>query len=114
MPPQEKEQVATALQQSGRFMKWLQTLIAVVVVIAGAGVTWGITRSEITHLQTQISEIKEQRKDEQILHREEVSKMQEEILSLKLKAATVDTTLNNIESDVAEIKEDVKKLVRNR
>jgi peptidoglycan hydrolase CwlO-like protein len=102
------------IESSGKYLKWLQSAIAVLAVIIGLGITWGITTTELATHQTQISELKETVKDERSMYKNEIDKLKAEVMELKLKDATKDQILVTIQKDLAEVGQDVKKLLRNR
>lgn len=114
MPKPDDNQVMQAIEKSGRLMKWAQTLMALIIVIAGLGINWGMSKANISSLETQISEMKEARSEEKTLYRAETNKLKSDVLELQLhKAATVEI-LKNIEADVSDIKKAVNKLARNQ
>lgn len=111
---QQKETLESKIDSSGKVLKWLQSIIAIVVVVVGVGINWGVTKSEITSLKTQVVELKEARAADEALNQATIDKLKTEMIETKLKQAAVDQVLTDIREDVSEIKDDVKKLMRGR
>lgn len=102
--------IEQSVDKSGKYIRWLQSVIALVIVVVGMGVTWGLTQGKITTLETQVTTIENtltQTKTER-------DKLRTDFIGMQVKQAAVDQLLNGIREDVAEIKEDVKKLTRGR
>jgi hypothetical protein len=88
-------------------LKWLQTAIAIIAVIIGLGINWGITKTKLEVLST--------RQEETVANYQERTKtLEEQVRELQIKQASNDQILQTIQSDIREIKDDVKKLIRGR
>ena len=99
-----------SVDRSGKYIRWLQSVIALIVVIIGMGVTWGLTQGKITTLEAQVAAIEKNVGET----KRERDKLRTDLIEMQVKQASVDQLLNGIREDVAEIKEDVKKLTRGR
>lgn len=95
-------------------MKWLQSVIALILVVAGLGVNWGISTSKIAALESRVEEMKANHEAEMKLARDEIDKLQSEVIEIKLHNAAGDQILNVIVKDLDEIKTDLKKLVKGK
>ena len=80
-------------------IKWWQTLIGVAAVVISVGINWGVSTTRLSNVETQIEDFKES-----------ISKVETDLLELKLKQARDDQLLVTIEKTLKEVKEDVKKL----
>jgi Tfp pilus assembly protein PilO len=106
--------IEQSIDKSSKYIRWLQSIIALAIVVVGMGVTWGLTQGKITTLETEVTTLKETVQVERILTKEERNKLHTDLITMQVKQASVDQLLNGIREDVAEIKEDVKKLTRGR
>lgn len=110
----KQSSVEQSIDKSGKYIRWLQSVIAIIFVVVGMGVTWGLTQGKITSLQTETNSLKESIKVERITSKTERDKLRTDFIEMQVKQASVDQLLNGIREDVAEIKEDVKKLTEGR
>ena len=108
--PQTPSSVEQSVDKSGKYIRWLQSVIALVIVVVGMGVTWGLTQGKITTLETQMTTIEKTLGDT----KGERDKLRTDFIEMQVKQASVDQLLNGIREDVAEIKKDVKQLTRGR
>lgn len=102
------------VENSSKVLRWMQTVIALILVIAGLGMNWGITKAEMATQKTQIAELKEDVRDEQKLRKAEVDKLKVGVLELQLGKAANDQLMVTIQSTLDEIKSDVKAIRRSR
>ncbi len=88
---------------SRKYLGWLQSIIAIVVVIVGLGVTWGITTTKLSVMEATQQEQKRQ-------YHADISKLQANVHELQLKQAKDDQLLITIKEDVGEIKKSLQAL----
>jgi archaellum component FlaC len=92
---------------NNKWMGWIRNLVAVVAVLIGLGVNWGVTKTKIEVQEAYIAAL-----DERVTER--INKMDADIHELQLKQAGYDQLLQTIKEDVAEIKKDVKSIADRR
>ena len=97
------------MKRSGAVMKWIQGIVALIIIVFGIGVNYAMTKSSVTALETQVADIKEERDKNEKLWRAETDKLKEEVVTLKMKGAGDDTwrgattkTLEKIEGKIDE------------
>lgn len=95
------------MESSGKLFKWIQSIIAIVVVIVGLGVNYGVTKTKIDVLQEKVTTY------ERVLNNR-IVKTEHDVHELQLKQAGDDQLLQNMQNDISEIKSDVKALVERR
>jgi hypothetical protein len=103
-----------AIDTSSRYMKWIQSIIAIVIVIAVLGINWGISTSRISALEVRLTEVKESSHAIHTLKQHEIDKLKEEVMALKVSNGSKDTILVVIQKDVDEIKNDIKTLIKGK
>ena len=92
-----------AVTESRKYLGWLQSVIALVVVVIGLGINWGITT-------TKMGVIENTQKEQKLQHNSEINKLQHDVHELQLKQAKDDQLLVTIKEDVKEIKRNVEAL----
>jgi len=102
------------IDTSGKYIRWLQSIIVLIVVVVGMGITWGMTQGKITSLEAEVTAIKQTATVEHQSTKVERDSLRSDFIGMQVKQASVDQLLNGIREDVSEIKEDVKKLTRGR
>lgn len=102
------------MDTSGKYIKWLQSVIVLIVVVVGMGITWGLTQGKITSLETDVATLKGAATAERQMTKVERDTLRSDFISMQVKQASVDQLLNGIREDVTEIRGDVKKLIENR
>ena len=89
---------------NGNKWKWLVgPVITLAIVLAGFIASWATTKTAVAEIQKDVAKI-EQQADE----------LENKVHELEVKGAIDSSVLQNLQSDVAEIKSDVKKLLEPR
>jgi hypothetical protein len=81
----------------------LYGIITLVAFVVGLGVTWGTLTSRMSTLETNFAEYKEGAK-------EKITKLENQVYQLELGKVSSDIILKNIDTNVTELKDEVKKL----
>lgn len=95
--------VTAAIDTSGKYIRWIQATVGLVILIVGLGINWGITKTEIEVTQTKVSHIEE-------VVTSRIEKIEQDVHELQLKQAGDDQILKNIQITLDEIKVDIRKL----
>ena len=110
-----------AIVKSGKYLKWLQTIIAIIVVVVGMGVTWGMTQGKATAQASEISNLKEvtegNRKDivEIQIEQAPIKKSLVDIQRVQVEMKQdMKNDLNNLKNDIKDEMKELKKLLRGR
>ena len=88
------------MEKSEKYLRIIQSVIALTVLVIGLGINWGMTKSELATLKS---------KHEELLSK--IDKAEGSIFQLQLKQAGDDQVLKTLQVDIMEIKKDVKKLL---
>jgi hypothetical protein len=104
---QKPNDVETALEKTSKFAKYIQSIVALVIIIVGLGVNWGISTTKISVLEQRVASFEE-------LMTTRIGKTEQDIHELQLKQAADDQLLQTMQSDITEIKTDVKKIIERR
>ena len=106
--------VEQSVDKSGKYLRWLQSVIALIVVVVGMGVTWGLTQGKITTLETKVATMQQTYDREHELYQKERAKLRGDLTEMQVKQAAVDQLLTSIRDDITEIKTDVKAMAERR
>lgn len=98
--------VEKAMDTSGKYVRWIQGIVGLLILLVGLGVNWGITKTKIEVMENNIANV------ESVLN-DRISKAEGDIHELQLKQAGNDQILKNIQSSIEEMKADVKTLLQN-
>ena len=90
-------------QAAAKYLKWIQGIIGVSVIVVGLGINWGISQTKISVQAEKIAALENRLEDR-------VGKLNNELHELQLKQAKDDQILITIQEGVAEIRKDVKAL----
>lgn len=99
--------VESAVETSKKYIGWIQSVIAVAAVVIGLGINWGVTKTKIEVLEGTVDHM------EQVLQGR-LDKAENDVHELQLKQAGDDQILRVIQTDIAEIKKDVKQIIERR
>lgn len=109
-----EDTVEKAVDKSAKYMKWVHTAITLAAILIATGVTWGLTQGKVSTLEAQVGVLNTTVSAERTSSKEEIDKLKNKIIEIQVKQAAADQVLTDIREDVAEIKDDVKKLTRGR
>jgi hypothetical protein len=99
--------IELTLDKTNKITKWVQSVIALAIVIIGVGISWGISQTKISVLEHDVANYKTHTTDKMI-------KIEENIHELQLKQAGDDQLLQTMQRDITEIKENVQKIIERR
>ena len=109
------------MEQSGKLVKWIQGVIALVAIVLSVGVSYGVSTAKLSSLETANATLKgEIQKLEGKLeaHKEaektDKEKLETAVHELQLAQARDDQLFKSMDKSLEELKTDVKKLLRRR
>ena len=102
------------VKRSGALMKWIQSIIALIIIVFGVGANYAMTKSHVTALETQVANIEKEQDKEESLWRAETDKLKEEVVTLRLKGAGNDQWRETTTETLAEIKTAIVELTKKR
>lgn len=82
-----------------KIIKWVTFFLPILVVLVGLGINWGVTKTELSDVKYRMEELRNKR-----------NKLQSDVHELQLKQASETQILENIRSNLKEIKIDIKDL----
>lgn len=98
------EKVVTS---SGKYVKWIQGILGLLIVVVTLGISWGVTTTKIEVIETTVQHQK-------LVVGSRLEKTEEDIHELQLKQAGNDQILKNDQLTIYEIKADVKALTQRK
>jgi hypothetical protein len=96
----EAQSKPDVIDSSSKYIRWIQSVIGLVVLVVGLGINWGVTKAELTSVKAAAQAQSTQ-----------IEKLEGDILQLQLKQAGDDQLLKSMKEDLKEIRGDVKKIL---
>ena len=102
----------STVDTSRKYLGWITTVITIIAVVISLGINWGVTKSELTSLQTQITKSEEQAAKKETLDRMEKSKITQDVMELKMKGAADEQWRTSTTESLKKINTAVERLVQ--
>jgi len=108
-----ERQNTNPIEKNYKIFSWVQALVALVAVILSVGISYGIVTTKISSLEAANDVIEQRLEKYNTVATTRHERLDEEIRQIQLKQRTIETTLDNINKTLEEVRYDVKRLLPN-
>lgn len=97
-----------------KYLGLITSTITIVTMLIGLGINWGMTKAELTTVNTRIEEVKNDRDKKEVMYKSEIDNLKEEIVVLKMKGAADEQWRKNTTETLQKIEQALERLANTR